>query len=133
MSIVKRIIFISAQETELHQYLVGGDSQIATAFCSCKTIQRRHKFCLKVNFLCSDRKGIAGCVVDNANGMLSSGATDENEIMTTVDALEGKWNIESRDYQHEDAFVANGFRFTLLELIVIRFKKKKGTLAIFRP
>ena len=101
----------------------SGNSQEITAFYSCKTIQRRNQFCPKVNLIHDDGTQTVGHAIDNVNDMLSAETTDKNDNMIIINVPEPKWNIELRDYQCEDAFLANGFKVTLFEPIVMRFKR----------
>ena len=43
--------------------------------------------------------------------------------MITINVPEPKWNIELRDYQHEDTFLAKSFKVTLFEPIFLRSKR----------
>ena len=101
----------------------SGDAQDIAAIHSHKTIQRRHQFCPKINLLNIDGTQNAGRAMSNVNGMLSAETTDENDNTITINVPTPKWNVELRDYQHDNEFQDNGFKVTLFELIALRFKR----------
>ena len=61
--------------------------------------------------------------MNNVNGVLSAEITDENDNAITIKVPEPRWNAELRDYQHNDELQDNGFKVTLFETIVLRFKR----------
>ena len=73
------------------------NSKDISAFSSCKTVQRRHWFCPKVNFLHDDGTQTAGCTMDDMNDALSAERMDENDNAIVIHAPEPKWNIALRD------------------------------------
>ena len=88
-----------------------------------KTIQRTHHFCLKVNLSRDNGTKIVGYAMYNVNNMLSAKIIHENNNLNTIDVPGPEYDIEIKDYQCEDLFSANGFKVTLFEPIVTRFKR----------
>ena len=77
----------------------------------------------KVNLLHNDGTQTVGYIIDYANDTLNAEVTDDNDNVLAIDVPAPKWNNELNDYECEDRFTSNGYKLTLFEPIVMRFKR----------
>lgn len=82
----------------------SGNSKDITTSYSHKNIHWRHWFYPKVNLVHNDGTQTAGYVIDNSNDILSVEITDDNDNIIAINTPALRWNIELRDYEHEDVF-----------------------------
>lgn len=63
-----------------------------------------------------------GYVINNASDVLSIEAINENNSTNAIDTPEPEWDIEIKDYPHEDTFSENGFKVALFKPIAMCFE-----------
>ena len=64
--------------------LSSSNSEDINVSCSCKTAQRKHYFCLKLNLLQNNGTQTTGYVVGDRNKILNAEVTDNNNIIIAV-------------------------------------------------
>ena len=101
----------------------SGNSLDITACFIYKTIEWHYQFYSKVNLENEEGKETIRYALYNKNNILKVEITNKNDSIVEIDIPAPIWNEEIKDYEYEDNFLPNGYKVTLFEPIILRFKR----------